>query len=127
MQTVLLWVFALYGFASAWVHIQKSMHTPRYSRALHCYILTDHSQAQIEWVLRSIHRLGQLEGKEFKIFLIDSGSNDDTLRIVERFIRNGVHIQLIQDTPEAIAGKPEAEQFVVDLRKGDYACVLRTT
>lgn len=126
MQTIFLWILALYGCASAWVHIQKSIYTPKRSEALRCYILTDHSQTQIEWVIRSMIHFGKLEGIELNIFLIDSDSNDDTLRIVERFVRRGVYIHLL-DEPEGMVCHRDREPIVIDLRKGEYTCVLRTT
>ncbi|OEF99756.1 hypothetical protein BHF71_00855 [Vulcanibacillus modesticaldus] len=53
---------------------------------LHYFILVKNSQANIEWVIRWINFWSWIRGKQTRITVIDLGSEDDTLDILERLL-----------------------------------------
>lgn len=127
MQTWLLWILAVYGITVGWIQVRKWLHHPKQKQAVHYYLYTHHSQSKIEWAIRSLSQLAIMEGREFYFYLIDLGSEDDTLKIIERLIKNGLDIKQVSTVPEAVDGEQEKLQIVIDLRERCYHCELRTT
>jgi hypothetical protein len=127
MQTLILWMLAVYGITVGWTQIRRWLHHPQQKEAVHYYVYTHHSQGKIEWVIRSLSQLAKLEGREFHFYVIDSGSEDDTLKIINRFNRNGIQIKELNVIPEEINGYQDKMKIVIDLRERCYPCELRTT
>ena len=50
----------------------------------HYFIIVKNVQGTIEWMIRSIHLWSLIEGKQKKITVLDLGSQDDTLAILNR-------------------------------------------
>lgn len=127
MQTLVLWLLALYGFTMAWIQLKRLVHRPKLKKSkVHCYIYVEQSQGQIEWVLRSLNQISKLEGREISFFIIDNGSNDDTLKIVQRFVRQyDYNIVMLPAVPDEET--PNCFRIVIDLREGEHSCVLRAT
>lgn len=66
--------------------LQRIYINKRVKKKFHYFILVENSQGIIELVIRYIHFRSWLEGKATKITVVDLGSNDDTLAILERLI-----------------------------------------
>ncbi len=62
-----------------WMHVKKTSHYGN-----HYFIIVKNYQGKIEWVIRSVHLWGWIEGKQKKITVFDLGSEDDTLNILNR-------------------------------------------
>lgn len=70
-----------------WLILIKKNH-----RNYHYFIIVKNGQEMIEWLIRSISIASFIEGKQKKITVIDLGSTDDTLAIMERFLVNNTKV-----------------------------------
>src|SRR5260370_785384 len=89
----LLWIFGIYGFCTACIHVLhwygRVVNTGRdveYSKRKTIYVVlvTLNNQLQIEWYVRSYLMVSLLRGRLIDLTVFDAGSTDDTLPIVER-------------------------------------------
>lgn len=120
MQTLLLWVLALYGVSTLLIHIGKRLHHSRRKTGIHYCLYTCNSQNSIEWMIRYLARLAFLEGRSFRFTVYDYGSSDDTLAILEYLKRDGLFIEV--KLPGHQDGfnqwkKTDEAYIVVDLRE----------
>lgn len=99
MQTLLLWVLALYGVSTLLIHIGKRLHHSRRKTGIHYCLYTCNSQNSIEWMIRYLARLAFLEGRSFRFTVYDYGSSDDTLAILEYLKRDGLFIEVFLQAP----------------------------
>ncbi|MFC0212915.1 hypothetical protein ACFFK0_10620 [Paenibacillus chartarius] len=53
----------------------------------HVVLITHNNQSQIEWYVRSLYFFSSLQGRRIDTTVLDEGSTDDTLQIVERLSR----------------------------------------
>jgi hypothetical protein len=53
-------------------------------KPFHVVLVTKNNQSQIEWYVRSLYFFCKLKGRQIDTTVLDEGSTDDTLRIVER-------------------------------------------
>lgn len=69
-------------------------------------VLTRNSAQSIEGVIRTYQKLARLEGKDFRLYIIDGGSVDETLMIVDKFKQKGLQVEVIDqaDLAESFAG-----------------------
>jgi hypothetical protein len=59
----------------------------------HVVLITHNNQSQIEWYVRSLYFFSSLKGRPIDTTVLDEGSTDDTLRIVERLsLKHPMHI-----------------------------------
>lgn len=126
MHTWILWILAVYGLAVVWVQVHMWWQKPRKRTELHYYVYTHNSQGQIEWVFRSLAQLATLEGNSFYFYVIDSGSDDDTLKIVHSLRKRGWQIQLTDHMPQHIQHMENEKQIVIDVRERCFTCELKT-
>lgn len=128
MQTLLLWVLAVYGLTAACIQLGKWLYRPRKKENACYYLLTHNSQSEIECLIRSLVHWSRLEGQDFQIYIKDSGSEDDTLPIIELLERKGIHIQRLEGTDIGGRAVPchltspklrneATEEIVIDLRE----------
>jgi hypothetical protein len=127
MQTWILWLMALYGITACWIQIYTWLHYPGEKKAIHYYINTYNSQAKIEWMIRSLSRLAKLEGRSFYFYIIDSGSEDDTMRIVEKLNRHGYQIQVLSYYSTVNDSDSELMKVTIDLREMCFSHGYRPT
>jgi hypothetical protein len=127
MQTWILWLLALYGLTVLWVQFRQWLHYPQEKQDVHYYVFTENSQGQIECIIRYLSRFAKLEGRSFHFYILDTGSEDDTLKIVERMKKNGIEIHLIDTMPLDTRGSNDKMKISVDLRERCYSCEFRTT
>ena len=132
METMMLWILALYGAVAIWLQVLNWMHDLRGNKAVHYTILTLNSQAQIEWIVRSIAQLSRFEGRSFYLYVLDEGSVDDTLAIVERLKKCGLDIHLLHSDVQMIHADTllhdeENQRITIDLRERCFACEFKAT
>lgn len=135
METLALWIFAIYGCLAIWIHIYKWFLRPHQPKPINYYVLTYNSQQDIEWVIRSYVNLAKLEGREFQIYVIDLGSEDDTLKIIKRLKSEGLHIKQISYSEFTHEHQPICYETlkdtpmikVIDLRERCFYCEFKTT
>lgn len=118
MQTWILWILALYGLTLCFVRIMAWLHYPLEKKAVHYCIYTCNSQGKIEWVIRSLNHYAKIEGRPFYFYIQDTGSNDDTLEIIERLNRTGIEVSKLDPVAEQIDGLNEQMIVRIDLRRG---------
>ncbi len=61
-----------------------------YSKQPHYFIITKNNQVNIEWYVCSIDFKHWINGEHYRLSIIDLGSNDDTLQIIENFAYGGI-------------------------------------
>lgn len=66
-------------------------------------VLTYNSAHQIEGIIRSSLRSARKEGQDLRVYVIDEGSNDDTLQIVNKFKQAGLYIKVLTDQEQTRA------------------------
>ncbi|WP_025027187.1 glycosyltransferase [Caldalkalibacillus mannanilyticus] len=125
MQTLIIWLMAAYGVTVCWVQICRWLHVPRKESAVYYCIYTYNSQEKIEWVMRSLFYLSRLEGRSFHYYIADAGSTDDTLKIIEKLIKQGNRIEVIDSDSDIDKGE-EGKIILIDL-EGCYQCEYKTT
>ncbi|WP_202079380.1 hypothetical protein [Caldalkalibacillus salinus] len=126
MASLILWILAMYGLACVWVQCKKLWQVQIDPASKTFYICTHYSQSKVEWVIRSISEWAKIEGQDMTIYLIDTGSQDDTLKIIERLTNEGLRIEYLSQMPKEIHYQPQRLQSVIDLREGAFTCGLRT-
>lgn len=102
MAMLLLWMFAVYGMTMICIQLGKWLNRPRKINHARYYLLTHNSQTDIEWFIRSLAHWSMLEGKDFQIYIKDSGSVDDTLAIIDRLERKGIRVERIEEELEGM-------------------------
>lgn len=65
-------------------------------------VLTYNSAQHIEGVIRSYLHMARMEGRDLRFYVIDGGSEDDTLLIIHKFKQHGLQIEVL--TEEELAG-----------------------
>jgi|GEM_PF-5203850 len=124
MQTLVVWLLALYGLTVCWVQLSRWLHYPQKLDAVHYYIYTYNSQSRIEWVIRYLSHLSRIEGRPIHFYIIDEGSEDDTLKIVEKLTKHSYHIQVVDTEPKPCSDSRHI--VTINLQEGGYQCELTT-
>lgn len=108
----------IYGLSAALVHFAYYLTRIRLNHANRAettvrnpvpdpYVLiSDHSQHQIEWGIRLLQLYSWMQGKPVRIYVLDKGSGDDTLKIADCFMRRNV-VQILPN--EAVASLHETK------------------
>ncbi len=81
-------ILAAYGLSVGLVHLLRwrCRSGRSASETVHAVIVTRDAGATVEWHLRTYAFALWLRARDTKVTLIDEGSTDDTVRIVERLI-----------------------------------------
>lgn len=92
---------------------QRVYRSSYHHKASHLLLITANNQASIEWLIRSYRIANQLGSKEVQVTVLDTGSTDDTLRILKRirFEFEQLEVVSLLDVPN----KEEAIQHFVQL------------
>jgi|GEM_PF-2967279 len=124
-----LWItlsLALYGLACAVEHLVTLVR--RWARAelrkepaLRLVVLVRNQEEQVEWFVRELKNLLHWRaGSGWECVLVDLASTDDTASILERLVREEVHMHLVR-LPTAHAG--QALEAVL-MMSSDGVCLL---
>jgi hypothetical protein len=119
----LLWIFGIYGFCTACIHVLhwlgRGAYTGRdfeYSKRKTIYVVlaTLNNQLQIEWYVRSYLMVSLLRGRLIDLTVFDAGSTDDTLPIVQRLAktRDNIKVEATSEGLEAFIEAHQADQVV---------------
>lgn len=132
MQFFLFSLLTLFGLIGAWICISQWLHRPRHNEVIHYYLLTHNSQAEVEWFIRFLTHKANMDGQLFQLYLLDNGSEDDTLAIIEKFEQKGLHIKRIEPVNEERSEEafiPHIREHcrVYDLRKRNVSCEYNKT
>lgn len=120
----LLWFITIYGTsiilihaAHLWIHkVQK-----RAKSVKHYVLISNQNQLHIEWYIRSIVWFHSLKGNPLRITIMDQGSTDQTISIVEklsRYFTIQIHTSSSLDDI-AFISTPSTEAVVVQLNNQD--------
>jgi hypothetical protein len=88
MLEPLLAIFGSYAACIALVHLVYRIKHPDASARETWVLITFNHQHKIEWMLRFLLFVSWLKGRSIDLVVVDRGSNDDTMKIVERFARS---------------------------------------
>ncbi|MBP1992634.1 hypothetical protein [Paenibacillus eucommiae] len=80
----LLWIFGCYGISIALLHIWFGFKNNKQRSAAQVLLITRNNQSQIEWYIRSMFFFSRIRGRELQVTILDEGSTDETMRIIER-------------------------------------------
>ena len=128
MVAHLLWILAVYGAAVILVHV---LHARRERRSesskhlkLHYVLVMSNHERQVEWYLRALSLYALLSGTRVRVTVLDDGSEDQTMQIVERLSGlSGIELSYGDWTEydgagtEREFGRVEEKEIFIDLRK----------
>lgn len=81
-------IIACYLLTAVLLHTYGRQFRRRKGRkSSHVVLITKNNQTQIEWYVRSLYFFSKFKGRQIDTTVLDEGSTDDTLRIVERLSR----------------------------------------
>jgi hypothetical protein len=83
----LLWIFGCYGLSIAILHLCFSTRLNNAPKATRVLVITRNNQTQIEWYIRSMLFFSRLRGRHLIVMILDEGSTDETMQIIERLSR----------------------------------------
>lgn len=121
----LLWIIGIYGLCALLVHVVHSgFHRhPKEVLVKHYVLITHNNQLHIEWYMRSLILFSWLKGKEIKVTVMDEGSSDDTVAIVEKMARKRNAALTLYTTPQNLEqyvhSCSDEEIIVLELNKTD--------
>ncbi|KIL40645.1 hypothetical protein SD70_12050 [Gordoniibacillus kamchatkensis] len=90
-------IMACYLMAVVLVHAYGRLMIGRKNgrKPAHVVLITNNNESQIEWYVRSLYFFSKFRGRQIDTTVLDEGSTDDTLRIVEKLSRkHPMHIGL---------------------------------
>lgn len=81
----LVWILGVYAAGLILVHLcYLRRRKLGKERITHYVLLTYNNQLQVEWYIRSLQFFSLLRGRSILITVVDEGSEDDTLPIVQQ-------------------------------------------
>jgi hypothetical protein len=80
----LLWIAGCYGLSIAILHLCFRKPQELRGKAVKVLLVTKNNQTQIEWYIRSLFFVSRLRGRELSATVLDEGSTDETVKIIER-------------------------------------------
>lgn len=84
----LLWIIGCYGTSIALLHIGFGLRSRKSKQTARVLLITRNNAIQIEWYIRSLFFFSRMKGRELIVTILDDGSADDTIRIIERLSRS---------------------------------------
>jgi glycosyltransferase involved in cell wall biosynthesis len=114
----LLWIFGIYGFCTACIHLLHWLGRGAYAgrdfeyakrKTTYVVLITMNNQLQIEWYVRSYLMVSLLRGRLIDLTVFDAGSTDDTLLIVQKLALTRDNIK-VEATTEGLEAFIEAHQ-----------------
>lgn len=116
----LCWIIGSYGLCVLIVHLLYAMNPIQAGNMtpVHYMVLTKNNQVNIEWYLRYLWFFSWLKGKHIKVTVIDNGSSDETLEIIDHFSGplNIVVIQQSESPDWDISDQLDRYTVVLNLR-----------
>ncbi|MFD3259359.1 hypothetical protein ACE3MQ_12180 [Paenibacillus lentus] len=128
MVPYMAWILFSYGVAGVLVHFFHSRnlkYKPISRKRVHYILVAHNHENQMEWYLRALMWYSCLRAQSLRVTILDEGSQDDTLAIIERMkYANGMNLTVIgtaeiQDEHEFIrhSNPDDGEQSkFIDLR-----------
>lgn len=112
---------------SMWFY-RKFFRSSYHHKASHLILITGNNQQSIEWLIRSYKVANRMGSNSIKVTVLDTGSTDDTLKIVNLLRKEFDQLELISlrdlpNTDEVIqhfvqmVGKEKKPFLVLDLRQ----------
>lgn len=115
-----------YGLAAIWVHVLHGRYTKLESSGarrneIHYMLVTCNHAGQMEWYLRAIAWYASVRGQNHRITVLDDGSHDDTMAIMERMRRaNGMELIVIILSEEHGEDELQRLTFALEQEKALY-------
>ncbi|MEK4513092.1 hypothetical protein [Paenibacillus sp. FSL K6-2524] len=81
------WILLGYGLAAVLVHVFHSRYLRskrKGNKQIHYILVTHNHENQMEWYLRALSWYARLRGESLRVTVLDEGSQDDTLAIMQR-------------------------------------------
>ncbi|AZK45904.1 hypothetical protein [Paenibacillus lentus] len=128
MVPYMVWVLLSYGVAGLIVHLlhnRQLRDKPNLCKQVHYILVAHNHEKQMEWYLRALLWYSCLRAQSLRVTILDEGSQDDTLAIIERMkYANGMDLTVIgtadiEDQHESIwySNPEDGEQSkFIDLR-----------
>jgi len=121
---LLIWGFALYGiYVALWKLVRVSIRRRERQVPVTAILIVKEGASYIEGILRALTTAEPFVGRELHVVVIDCGSRDETVRIVEGIAskRGTVSLLRVEQEPlpaigSVITGKSKSVQLLFDLR-----------
>ena len=102
MLALFIWGFALYGiFVALWNLLRTLMKRRKRGVPVTAILVVQEGASYIEGILRTLTTAEPFAGRDLDIVVIDCGSRDETVRIVEAIAKKRGTVSLVQ-----IEGEP---------------------
>lgn len=113
----LLWIIGCYGLSVAILHFIFGLTKAKPRQSSHFLLITKNNGLHIEWYIRSLHVFSWLRGRQVKVTILDEGSTDDTLPILER-MAGQARIEL-----EFLASGTSTEEWLSQFEEGEIRVI----
>lgn len=124
MLALIIWGFALYGvFVALWKVVRYLMQKSKRGVPVTAILMVQEGASYIEGILRTLTTAEPFSGRDLDIVVIDCGSRDETVRIVDGIARKHGTVCLIrahddpyEHLPDVSSGMGRSVQCIFDLR-----------
>lgn len=123
MLEPLLWIIGCYAACIALVHMIHLWKKPDASQRETWVIITHNHQHKVEWMLRALLLASWFKGKAINLYVVDRGSSDHTVQIIQRLAEHNPFPWTIVSTEEELEqvmqGWSIAQVNILDLERTD--------
>lgn len=112
----LLWIVGSYGAGIVVVHLLFGTHQEKPAKKARVLLITKNNATQIEWYIRSMFFFSKLKGREIAATILDEGSTDDTMKIIERLSHTqmlDVQVWPVNESVDEVLRAHEEDDWVV--------------
>ncbi len=103
MWTLIIGIFLIYSATIFFLHLKYKQCEQKIILTNRVVLVIQNNQSQIEWYMRVLLFKSKLKGINLLIILIDNGSTDETIEIIERIaLKYELSIKYFNSNPERI-------------------------
>lgn len=84
MWYLIMGIISLYLMSVFLLHLRFNQYEKKYIESNRVLVFTYNDQLKIEWLIRLLFFTSKLKGVELHLILIDEGSTDETMQIIDR-------------------------------------------
>jgi hypothetical protein len=119
----LLWIVGMYALCVGIAHLLFVLFQRHPKKLKHYVLVTNNVEQHIEWYLGSLFLFSWLKGTEYKVTVVDEGSTDETLAIIQK-LSSKRHMGIaVYTTPyhknQYMQPRHNEEMIVVELNKAE--------
>jgi hypothetical protein len=116
MWSGLLWIVGCYSAGIAVLHLLFGTRQEKPAKKARVLLITKNNATQIEWYIRSLFFFSKLKGREIAATILDEGSTDETMKIIERLSQShmlDVQVCSVNESMDEVMRAHEEDDWVV--------------